>query len=241
MRLASLALLFALSIQNAGNAECVNASGYDLSTPGSALNALMEIRPDHDDAAITGIFYDRESAPVIIDYDREGAGALREFASFRSAIRRLFENRVISETERRIQVDISSVPNESKYVSFSLNASSISAQLRTFRKGDISLLEKTGSDDAPALTVLIRGRKKQMTMVRESGCYRMHIEKTDLESMKTLTAMLREMGALFRGYNERLQKNELTAENRNATLEMWAAECLSTVNKYQLGRKEAKQ
>jgi hypothetical protein len=201
---------------------CIARDTYDLSTVEKAQNFLMNIPPAIRDEELVKIVYSSSSVKVLIDFDAAGSRALSEFAGFRNKMKELFPEKVASSNENEIVFKLDT-PGLTGKTSITVKPSSIAAQIRVYKPGDIKVISQDARLGRVVVLLESKGVKKVIEYVIEDGNYHICIDDASIDSITKNIKILKEAADVLSLYGEILEKGSIKKD----TIDTLILDCIA--------------
>jgi hypothetical protein len=187
---------------------CFAREPYDVSTVEKAQNFMMNIPPEIKNDDLIKTVYCSSSVKTILDFDAAGTQALNQFVLFRNKMTELFPEKVASVNDNEIVFRLDT-PGLTGKTSITVKPSSIAAQIKTYRPGDIKVLSQETRLGRVAVYLEIKGIKKVVEYVIENGNYHIYIDAVNLDAIAKNTQILKEAAEVLSLYREILEKGSI--------------------------------
>jgi hypothetical protein len=201
---------------------CLARDIYDVSTVEKAQNFLMNIPTDIKNEDLVKIVYCSSSVKTILDFDAAGTQALKQFVLFRNKMTELFPEKVASFNDNEIVFKLDT-PGLTGKTSITVKPSSIAAQIKTYRPGDIKVISQDARLGRVAVYLEIKGVKKVIEYVIEDGNYHMYIDADNLDVIAKNIQILKEAAEVLSLYREILEKGSIKKD----TIDSLIIDCIA--------------
>ena len=206
---------------------------FDTSTPENYLQALAEVPASDPGVNPIPFFYETESAAAIVSYDAIGATALGRFQVFKKLLAEQLPDRVVSEDEKSIQVE---VDNQGVMLrKFSLSGALIGVQLRDRSPSDYAFVSATEPDEngVVKLTCRMMGQLQELEIKDFGDGYRMWLDAQNLMNVRKMSTFFEAADALISEWIDFIEQGRLNVENYHEVVIGWSddfAEVVAMLN-----------